>query len=457
MDNNEEAEKIKQQTQEVVTLLATAKQEILAVQTSLVGAKQIVTSIEAYGKKLADSQALFDDPENGFTAYNTKAKAKKEEIDALKSTSDAQLNQINTALSSVQGNIKKMKEEYASFEAVNLQIKNPETGLAAVLVNATKLNGEIDVLKNASTEQLEKIKAALLSVQKNVQEMTDAYTGFLEIKAKIDHPETGLLKILETSGTTKSEISAVKKLADDLHTEIKQFRNDSQKYTNEIETLKKTSGDNNTAILGYEEESRGLRAKILGIYKIALDTTLANSFDKRKEELKKSTVMWLVVIASSTLLLILFLIVFILVPVIKKEINPTDVYTWYRLTISSPLIFFIVFASIQYGKDRNLLEKYAFKAATALSLEGYTTLLINTFGKDDKKIEGKILEFVLSSMNAIYQQPFDPIKESKVALGVDGKFANFKADFSKTMDNPVTKTTKEEIVKTTEDTITTTE
>ncbi len=72
--------------------------------------------------------------------------------------------------------------------------------------------------------------------------------------------------------------------------------------------------------------------------------------------------------------------------------------------------------------------------------------MINTFGKDNH--EAKILDFVLNAMTMIYQEPYEPIKQSRWSLGFDGKFANLKADITKTM-----KDTGKEIVKTVEDTV----
>jgi siderophore synthetase component len=105
---------------------------------------------------------------------------------------------------------------------------------------------------------------------------------------------------------------------------------------------------------------------------------------------------------------------------------------------------------MEYSKERNLLERYAFKSATALSLEGYTTLLINTFGKEKEVNEEKILEFVINSMAQIYQEPFQPTKESKVTISFDGKVASLKADIAKTMEETkksVINGVKEEIKK----------
>ncbi len=224
MDNQPEKELIQQQAEEMKALLEATKQDIADLRNSTISAKQIIVSIESYGKRFGEIQALLDNPENGIIASHTTSKLQKESIDAIKLSSDEQL----------------------------LQIKN-----------------------------------ALATVQANIQQMNDAYQEFLEVKTKLNDPEIGLEKVYENSEAARQEIVALKKQSEIVSQEIKKFRDGAQAYAKEIEVLKQTSEENKNVIQGYEEESKDFKGKIEKIYKIATDAALANSFDERKQGLKK--------------------------------------------------------------------------------------------------------------------------------------------------------------------------
>ena len=376
-----------------------------------------------------------------------KQENKQEILDSL----SKQAVEFSTKIESVKGDfarIEKIIEEIDLYNGIFLRLKkeldNPEIGLSANLENSAKTKKDIDSIKTSSDEQLTTIKTALASVQENIRLMNEEYNNFELIKEKINNPESGFLKFYSDSEKTVQDISAIKTQSDTIFAQISKLRDESNKYTEEIVVLKSSSEKNTAAIEEYEKQGKIFKEKIEKIYKIATDSTLANSFDERKESLKKSTGKWLYALVTATIILAAIVI---LIFVFKKTDN-VDAYTWYRLTMTSPLIFFISFATIQYSKERLLLEKYAFKSVTALSLEGYTTLLINTFGKgkntDDN--EKEILKFVLNSMSTIYQEPHETPKDSKLSLEIDGKFASFKGDFAKSIEE-----TKEKLINTIKD------
>ncbi|KND47638.1 MAG: hypothetical protein AB201_01745 [Parcubacteria bacterium C7867-006] len=440
--------KAKEQLEELKTLINKGKQDVSNIESMANKANSLIAVINDYNTKFELLRTTFDDPSTGIISNLERSKNSSSEIDKLKVSSEEQLGQIKTSLATVQQNIQQMNVAYEEFKGVNSRMINPESGIEAVLNKATQVKAEIDKLKVSSEEQLGQIGTALATVQQNIQQMKVAYEEFLTIKKKIDDPEGGIKTILVNSEAIQEEIEAVKKQSDVVFLEIKTFRDESQNYTKEIENLRKTSIENKDLILSHEKESTDLKDKIKEIYKIATDSALANSFDQRKVDLQKSSNFWYWSVVVSTAIL-LCLIIWFFWHVLRSSVTlNVDGYLWYRLTLTSPLIFFITFATFEYSKERNYLEKYAFKSATALSLHGYTTLLINTFG--EKKNEEKILDFVLNSMTMIYQEPYEPTKESKFSLGFDGKFASLKGEITKTMkdvEKEVIKTVKEEITK----------
>ncbi len=98
--------------------------------------------------------------------------------------------------------------------------------------------------------------------------------------------------------------------------------------------------------------------------------------------------------------------------------HPSDWKFWYRFAFTSPVIFYIAFASHNYSKVRDLLEKYAFKFATSLSLQSYTKLLTDTF--QDKEYKDELLKFSLRTIDMVYKEPYiekDKDKTRKFSFG----------------------------------------
>lgn len=441
MENNEENKALEAQQKEVEVLINTAKQDIADLKSSANNAKQIIALIEAYGIKLEEFKTLVENPESGLIANHTTSKLQKESIEALKISAEEYLGQIKSNLGAVLANIQQMNEAYEKFTDLNTKINSPESGLNWLLEKATQLKTEIETVRQNSDNLLTEIKNDLSTVQANIQQMNEAYLSFQEIKTKLNDPEVGIAKIHENSEIIRQEIIALKKQSEAVFQEIKKYNSESQIYTKEIADFKTISEDTKNTILDIEGESRNLRDKIEKIYKIATDSGLANSFDVRKRDLKKSSTRWLLGLIASVVTLTAVLS-FLLVPILKDGATiDIDQYTWFRLTLTSPLIFFVSFASVQYSKDRSLLEKYAFKAATALSLEAYSTLLINTFGKEKEGNEREILSFVLTSMATIYQEPYEKIDSSKFNFGIDAKITKVAEDFTEKLDE-----TKREIL-----------
>lgn len=102
-----------------------------------------------------------------------------------------------------------------------------------------------------------------------------------------------------------------------------------------------------------------------------------------------------------------------------------ELLTIFRLGLASPVVAYTTYSGIQYGKERRLLEKYAFKAAIAASLESYTEILSKNFKTQSKK---EILEFVLESMRIIYKDPNEEIKKRVWVFGFGNKFGELKSE-----------------------------
>ncbi len=177
-----------------------------------------------------------------------------------------------------------------------------------------------------------------------------------------------------------------------------------------------------------EKISQDSKDKILEFYEIATGASLAGSFDTRKKELADSVKLWYGTLAWSTFVLFASVVGIYLTSFYGGFVGINIFLP--RILLTSPLIFFTAFATQRYTHERNILERYAFKSATASALESYTKLLKNTFKSSEA--EKRILDFVVDSMTVIYKEPFDTKNESKISLGINPKSGDIKGEITET-------------------------
>jgi len=92
---------------------------------------------------------------------------------------------------------------------------------------------------------------------------------------------------------------------------------------------------------------------------------------------------------------------------------------WSRYLFTSPAIYLVYLCSKNYNLERDLLEKYAFKAVLSTSLSSYIKLLNEYF--PDKGAE--ILSFTLDSTAKIYKEPYhEKDKKRKIMFGIKSIF-----------------------------------
>ena len=417
-----------QEITNIKTYIAEAKQNLEA-------AKITTEEIQKYYRVFQELKTKLDNKDSGLDAVLNQTQKNADSVVTLKTNAQKDLQDITDAVTNTRKSIGEMETAFTNFTTSKSKIDDEQTGLLAILNKSQDLKTQTEAVKTAADENLAQIKIALSSVQANIQEMTVAHQEFTAIKTKIDDAETGLAVVLTKSQNLKQEIDAVKTLADSAFADIKKFRDESQNYTNEI-TGFKTQADENTKAIGLlKSQSEDYTNKIVEMYGITTGTTLGNSFNQRKNELGSSENKWFFTLVTSTVVLAIAAMFIYYTSRVNGVVTTTF---WYKLTFTSPLIFFVIFATERYSSERNLLEKYAFKAATALALESYSMVLRNNFKEQDP--ENRILDFVLNSMTTIYKEPFEHKKETRAEMSLGNKLGNLTAGVTKTQEEAVTAT-----------------
>ena len=135
------------------------------------------------------------------------------------------------------------------------------------------------------------------------------------------------------------------------------------------------------------------------------DGTLSHSFNKRKNNIKKSKNIWMWISLFTLLGLIAW------VCVVFKCLSANTGIVWADILINgikaTPLAFAFGFAITEYSKERNLLEEYAFREAVAVTLTAYLEQLNGDNTEEQKKL-------LANTVEKLYTKPIISNKEYKL-------------------------------------------
>ena len=364
---------------------------------------------------------------------NTRDYGKK--LNEVLMASRAKIDVIQKAHDDIK-NIKVQIEEYLKQTTeLNNKITDEETGLQAILESAQELEGNISASKVSADAQLQKITESLNSVRSSIEEMETAYTEFTELNNKITDEETGLQAILDQATKLKSDIVAVKSNAETVYKEIRIFRDNAAEYIKEIENFKGNADNTTQKIQNKYDESAELEKKIQEIFDIGTKGAHANYFVERRNQIMLVFIAWGVV-SLLCLTATVFLAVHFIAPMADKMKHSLDVNLsalLLRFSILTPTTFAFIYSLNQYSQERRLYEKYAFKAISTYSIEtSLNTLLRSTKGLSDQSRDKKITDFAICTFNSIYQEPIETKKE-RWSFGVGNKILKLTAETNQTV------------------------
>lgn len=437
MANLDKTQKLNQDYQIILQQIAEYKRVLKA-------GKKVINLINKYSATYEKLDKKLLAKTNEFRVSLNSITEVKGQIEGLQSSAQQTLSQIEQPLADLKIKTEALNVLHEEANQIKDRISGKESEAQTILNTVTELRDNITNLNTSATQLLEQINNTLAGVQGKIAELNTVYDTFLQIKQAIENPDTGLQAILATSNSVQKEILAIKEQGNTLFTEISRIKDDSNNFLKDITTLKQNAQTEAYKIKEYEKQSQENKLKIAQIYKLATDSSLANSFDKRKKELYIGVYIWAAVLILAIMVLVIMLI-WIHNGVFKNNNQTISSIFWYRLTMTFPLLFLVGFSAQQYGKERGLLEKYAFKSANAFALESYTTLLTSKFNK----FQERILEFVIQSMTIIYKEPYENTKESKIVLAIGNKLAELRTELSEKIEETVAET-KEAVGRTVE-------
>lgn len=272
----------------------------------------------------------------------------------------------------------------------------------------TRFTKESQGFKTAAKTETDEVQAIRKEAKDHYNRFSRTYSAAMNKRSGVEAKHDKVLKLAEEAATNANEISKN-------HTKAANAKE-------AITSLLQTSRKNDKDIAAIHEEAERVGEEIKNTYAITLDTTMAGTLVDRRNALEKRTTRWEKFYLASVWTIVAAIL---LALTVSRPDTFTEVITE-RLVFVTPLILVGFVFSRQFGHERKLYEEYAFKAATALSLRGYTVLLNSEF-KDMPEARQDILDFTIGAMKGIYDR--EPLVQnpSTVHLMIGNNLAKFEA------------------------------
>lgn len=378
--------------------------EVERIKSEYQKASGILKKIQEFSDSFDQLKPLIESSKDDVVANSEQIKALKSDIEASQKQSWDLVENITVNLEKVKGNIVSMQEAYDQFSELKGKVSGRGDEIEGLVNSSRGLQKDIEKTKVDAQQTLDSIKAVLVDVQTKTQEMQAAYESFLQIKSKIEDPSSGLKAIFDLVQGLRGKSEIVYKDIQNYKEEATKLVAGIKKNSEDAESLKTKVSEN----LAFTEEKKRQVEDVTGLI---IDATFSETFERRKSEIEKNVPTWRKIFFWSIVFLGIA-VLFIQTP--WSGIHPNNIFEAfiYRIVLTSPIWSLVIFSAFQYSKERDLVEKYAFKATSAAAIRNHIEFLLKSFSDvDDKK--QSILKFSKSTFSMIYSEPYKSSEDFK--------------------------------------------
>ncbi|MES2224907.1 MAG: hypothetical protein V4478_02875 [Patescibacteria group bacterium] len=367
--------------------------ELREIKTNYNKAKDVLEKISGLTLKYNTAFSVLESYNTSSEKAATDIQERFNTIETMKNDSTAFFLEIKGNLEKTQTSIDQIAEGLQRFENIKGKVEGREGEIDTLIATANSLKNDIETAKASAVQRLADIDAQFTIAQEKITQIQGAYEGFIALQTKFADENTGLQAILNHATTLQESSDAI--LAD-----IKNFHEESKKHLEQIERNKNSSDQLKVDIEAVLVSVKENESRVKEVTDLITDTGFANSFQSREKTIRKSLNIWLWVfiisiLALSVMLFYLFKDFFVNVP----EFN----IVLYRLTLTSPLLLLIGFAIKQYNVERDLNERYAFKATIAAVMRNHSDFLIET----TEKAGVEDSDFIRNTLGSLYYEPYE--------------------------------------------------
>jgi len=294
-------------------------------------------------------------------------------------------------IQSVEEEKEKIVQSNAELQKQISDLQTTVTTLQQDSATVSNLNIQIQTLYNQITANAEDIESKKVTISSLHKSATELEKIFADADSKVKSLNTSSSKTVKEFIDSKTEF---------VETKVLEFSDKTNEIINKNETLQE---------------------KINSLLEGANAGELYKAFNSRKKEIEESLNKWFWGIVTINVFLVFFTLLIIngseFLGIKALSTTTMDSAFYLKLFISIPLLFLDWFIIRQYNQRKDLAEKYAFKSVLSLSLLAYNEMMID---HKDNKIS---LEFISSTVEKIYQSPFDAKNLTKNELEVLNKLA----------------------------------
>ena len=256
---------------------------------------------------------------------------------------------------------------------------------------------------------------------------------FLVLQNNQNQSSSLLSNITNFNKNAESQIVTVEQIRNKCNTILADLENKQEKISNQQRDIEKQFELAKSNLLGFEVDSKekiesiqkgyeSVSANVEEVRKMMgyiADGTLGHSFNKRKDNIKRSKNIWMFI----CLFTLIGLVAWICAVFIRFSANTGVV--WADILINGiktlPLAFAFGFALTEYSKERNLMEEYAFREAVAVTLTAYLEQLKGNNSEEQRNL-------LITTVEKLYTKPVISAKEYKL-INIDTK------DFAKVVEH----------------------
>lgn len=383
-----------EETQQLLLDLKLAKDEYQK-------AKNTLDKITALEPRYVESVALLDAATTKIKALQLEAEQNGASIQSTNESIKSIRTEIGGYLESASTSIKSLQTLSESASELKGKIEARSGEIDALLNNSRTLSADVEKIKLASQASHEKTTALFEDFQTKVTEMQTAHASFVLIKAKIDDKDAGLNAILDIVQKAQAQ-------AETFLEEIEALKVTATAEVSQITELKRLSTEQANDIAQSLVSVNETKEQVEQISGIVIDGGFAETFERRKMQIEQNLsgkLSWRNIMLASVVLLVLAVLLpfttFLDSYISFGELVGTNGF-FVRFFYTSPFIFLILFSSIQYSKERQLLEKYAFKSASAAAVRNHIDYLIKNFTGNDVAVSA----FAVEVFKSIYTEPY---------------------------------------------------
>lgn len=240
------------------------------------------------------------------------------------------------------------------------------------------MRSELDSLLGAASQSNNQITNILNDARNKLNEVVSFES---QINQKLQIIEQSRVNAAQKEEEVKNKLEAISQI----HIEAESKKTEIEKLKSETEELL--------------EKNNEQSEKISDLLQKAAAGSLFNSFNVRKQEFESAAKFWRLMIGASIIILVMGAMYITLLYQESKVLSHVFLL---KFSVSLPVIYWLIFSTRQYTKNKRLEEEYAFKSAISLSLEAYRDLIKKESGEPTKQ---EVVPFITKAVEKIFSSP----------------------------------------------------